>query len=77
MHKGKTQTHSPHNEAAKEISFTCNCVDNFLTPFIEAGELVVEQSPIIYAAVTDSLTGEIYFTSIIFSPLRGPPVFIG
>lgn len=77
LHKDKAQTHSRHNEAAKEISFACNCVDNFLTPFIEADEWVVEQPPTIYAAVTDPFTEEIYFTSIIFSPLRGPPVFIG
>lgn len=77
LHKDKAQTHSQHNEAAKEISFACNCVDNFLTPFIEANEWVVAQSPTIYAVVTDSFTEEIYFTSIIFSPLRGPPVFIG
>lgn len=76
-HKGKTQTHSPHNEAAKEINYACSCVDNFLTPFIDADELVVEQPLAIYTTVTDTFAEKIYFTSIIFSSLRGPPVFIG
>ena len=79
VHNDRDQepTHDRHNEAAKEISFACNCVDNFLTPFIEADELVAEPPPTIYDVVTDSFTEGIYFTSIIFSPLRGPPVFIG
>lgn len=75
--KGQEQTHSQHNEAAKEMSFACNCVDNFLTPFIEADELAAEQPLTIQAAATDSFYERIYFTSIIFPSLRGPPVFIG
>ncbi len=75
--RDQEQTHDRHNEAAKEISFACNCVDNFLTPFIETHELVVEQPLIIHATATNSFTEGRYFTSIIFSPLRGPPVFIG
>jgi hypothetical protein len=77
LHKDKAQTHTRHNEAAKEISFACNCVENFLTPVIEADELVIGQQLTIYAAATDSFTEETYFTSIVFSPLRGPPTFIG
>ena len=75
--KDQEQTHAGHNETAKEISFACNCVDNFLTAFIEADELVVEPLPTIYDVVTKPFTEGIYFTSIIFSSLRGPPVFIG
>jgi hypothetical protein len=77
VHNDRSQTHSQHNEAAKEISFACSCVDNFLTPFIEANELVVEQPLIIHATATNSFAERIYFTSIIFPSLRGPPVFIG
>ena|SRR5688500_3725270 len=77
VHKDKAQTHSQHDEAAKEISFACSCVDNFLTPFIEAGELIVEQPLTVHPAIIGSFTERICFTSIIFSSLRGPPVFIG
>jgi len=75
--KDQEQTHAGHNETAKEISFACNCVDNFLTAFIEGDELVVDQPLTIHATATDSFTERVYFTSIIFSSLRGPPVFIG
>jgi hypothetical protein len=77
LHNDKSQTHSQQNEAAKEISFACSCVDNFLTPFTEADELVVEQPLVIHATATDDFAESIYYTSIIFPSLRGPPVFIG
>ncbi len=76
-HKDKAQTHSQHNEAAKEISFACSCVDNFLAPFIEADELVIGQPLTIHAAIPQSFAERIYITSIIFPSLRGPPVLIG
>jgi len=73
-HKNKALTHSQHNEAAKEINFSCSCVDDFLTPFIDADELVVEKPITLHATFTDSFAERIYFTSIIFPSLRGPPV---
>jgi hypothetical protein len=76
-HKSKTQSHSQHNEAAKEINFSCSCVDNFLTPFIDADELVVDRPITFHAAVTIFFAERVYFTSIIYPSLRGPPVFIG
>jgi len=77
LHTDKAQTHSRHDDAAKEISFACSCVDSFLTPFVEAGELIIEQPLISHFTILHSFTERIYFTSIIFQPLRGPPVFIG
>lgn len=77
VHKDKAQTDSQHKEAAKEIGITCSCVDNFLTPVIDADELKVDRPVTIHATFTDSFAERIYFTSIIFPSLRGPPVFIG
>src|SRR5262245_20033941 len=76
LHNNKAR-HSKHNEAAKEISFTCSCVDNFLTPCIETDEPVIEPPVSVHAKVTSFFVEKKYFTSVIFSSLRGPPVFIG
>jgi hypothetical protein len=75
--KGEGQMHDRHNDAAKEINFTCSCVDNFLTPFIDAEIWNVEPIPASHAIAADSFSENIYFTSLIFSSLRGPPVFKG
>jgi hypothetical protein len=65
------------NESTKEINFSCNCIDNFLMPFAAAEEPTVLQKPYSYSEPADSYTAQSYFTSLIFSALRGPPVFIG
>ena len=67
------QVHSKHNDA-KGITFACNCVDNFLTPFIETDQPVVLPQQTTYTVFTGYFTEKIYFTSLIFSSLRGPPV---
>jgi len=71
--KDQEQTHSRDNRAAKEISFACSCADNFLTPFIEGDELVVDQPFTSHTPATDSFSERIYFTSGISPSLRGPP----
>jgi hypothetical protein len=70
-HAEKTrQSHSQH----QEINFTCNCVDNFLTPFIENVDPVFEM-PLIALSITPAYRLEkIYFTSPAVTALRGPPV---
>ena len=64
-------------ESSKEINFACRCVDDFLMPFVAADEPPVFQKPDIYAKTVVAYTDPIYFTSLIISSLRGPPVFIG
>jgi hypothetical protein len=65
------------NENAKEISFSCSCIDNFLMPFVESDEPGVLPKPGTYCKPADAYTEQQYFTSLIFSALRGPPVFFG
>ena len=65
------------NETTKEINFACRCVDDFLMPFVEADEQAALQKLNTYTNPIDSYTERVYFTSLIFSSLRGPPVFIG
>ena len=71
------QTPFKQNETTKEINFACSCVDNFLMPFVEADEPPALQKLNTYTEPVDSYTEWVYFTSLIFSSLRGPPVFIG
>jgi hypothetical protein len=65
------------NETANEISFSCNCADNFLMPFVEGDEPTFLNRPYTHSKPVDAYTEQSYFTSLIFSALRGPPVFIG
>jgi len=71
------QSPAKKNESTKEISFSCNCVDSFLMPFVEGGALIVLHKSCTHAKPVDAYTEQSYFTSLIFSALRGPPVFIG
>ena len=64
------------NESAKEIGFSCNCVDNFLMPFVEGAQSAILVKFYTHSKPVDAYTDHSYFTSLIFSALRGPPVFI-
>ena len=72
--KRQVQIQVEKHENAKEISFACSCVDNFLMPFIEADEPVVTPPSVVYSNPANSVDEQVYFTSLIFSSLRGPPL---
>lgn len=76
LHDKAASNQSPvkKNESAKEINFACSCVDNFLMPFVEADGSSVLPNPRAYSKPVDSYIEPSYFTSLIFSSLRGPPV---
>jgi hypothetical protein len=65
------------SEGTKEISFSCSCVDNFLMPFAEADQPIVSQTTSVHSRPFNGYTEQPYHVSLIFSSLRGPPVFIG
>ncbi|MFC0771806.1 hypothetical protein [Terrimonas alba] len=72
--KQPVQAQVKKHENAKEISFACSCVDNFLMPFIEADEPVVTPPLVAYSNPANAVTEPVYFTLLIFSSLRGPPM---
>ncbi len=76
FHDKLPANHTPvkQNENSKEINFSCSCVDNFLTPFIESGEPVTFQKQIAHRASIEFYIEQVFYTSLIFSFLRGPPV---
>lgn len=61
---------------SKEISFACNCIDDFLMPFTEAEEIVLPQP------VTEHFTPRAHFIAgtsfrpVIAANLRGPPSLV-
>lgn len=71
--KQQEQTQVKKHDDAKEISFACSCVDDFLMPFIEAGEPVATLPSVVYSNPANAVAEPVYFTSLIFSALRGPP----
>ena len=79
LHDKVAVGHSPIKkaESSPEINFGCNCVDNFLTPFIEAEETVVVKKGSTLFIPGDAYSEQVYYRSKFFSALRGPPVFIG
>jgi hypothetical protein len=79
LHDKTTTDQSPvkKSESTKEISFSCSCVDNFLMPFAETDQPVVSQTSSVHSKPVNGFTEQPYHVSLIFSSLRGPPVFIG
>jgi len=79
LHDKASASQSPvkNNEGAKEITFTCSCVDNFLMPFVEATEPAAIQVSLTWSKPDVAYSEQAYFRSLYFSALRGPPVFIG
>lgn len=79
LHDKATPEKTPvkKNEAGKEISFSCSCVDSFLMPFAEADQPTVLPIFTTYYKPVDRYVEQVYHISLIFSSLRGPPVFIG
>jgi len=79
LHDKATSDQPPiqKSESTKEINFSCSCVDNFLMPFTEADQPVVSSIVAVYPKPVNGYTEQPYQVSLIFSSLRGPPVFIG
>jgi len=76
VHEDQSGQSPVEQKESKEINFACRCVDDFLMPFVTGDEAPVLQKLVIYAKAVDAYTEPIYFTSLIISSLRGPPVFI-
>ena len=79
LHDKATTNQSPiqKNESTKEISFSCSCVDNFLMPFAEQISQSFRKLVTAHPKPVNGYTEQPYHVSLIFSSLRGPPVFIG
>jgi hypothetical protein len=65
-----------HSEKAeKELTYACNCIDDFLTPFAETTNFYLD-SPVLFSQVeNDHVPGHpatLFFTNYL---LRGPPAF--
>lgn len=72
-----TKTSSKQNGNSNEINFACSCVDDFLMPYTGADEIKDLQKPVVHTEHVTAYTDRFYFTTLIFSSLRGPPSLIG
>ena len=72
--KQLVQTQDKKHENTKEINFACSCVDNFLMPFIEADGTAIIPPSVVYNSPQNAVADQVYFTSLISSFLRGPPM---
>lgn len=76
LHKETAVGKFSNNSTNKEVSFACNCIDDFLMPLEEAEE------PVVFPAIIVHQAHEPFFETIITdnSPLhfslRGPPASI-
>ncbi|RYF98201.1 MAG: hypothetical protein EOO02_19410 [Chitinophagaceae bacterium] len=57
-----------------ELIVDCSCVDNFLTPFIEAVAVALTHPDILHAEPVDTFASPLHIEDIIFASLRGPPI---
>jgi hypothetical protein len=75
LHTNKAVNHIPsqQNDSSKEIGYTCSCIDDFLTPFVEADKLIVSPVGTTLITVNEFLPATIRFYTHVFSSLRGPP----
>lgn len=74
--KNANDPSKPENENKNGISYACNCIDDFLTPFTETDEPVCFQNNIKHTIPVVFLKEDIPFRTVIFSSLRGPPASI-
>jgi len=63
-------------EGSREISFACNCIDDFLMPFTEADKAVLPAPVTEYQTPASSFRASISFQPVISSSLRGPPALV-
>lgn len=78
LHTPAAAAKTPANpdENNREVSFACNCIDDFLMPFTEAGEPVYTPPVTAHGIPVVFFHDLIPFSSPDFSSLRGPPAFI-
>lgn len=60
-------------DGSKEISFACNCIDDFSMPFTETEEQVLPVPVLSHVTAPVFVADRIPFTTPVFSSLRGPP----
>ena len=67
-----SEAHSK-SSIVSEAVVDCSCVDNFLTPFLEAEAPVFTALSNIHQLLAENLQPQIPSTDLVFIPLRGPP----
>ena len=61
---------------AKEISFACNCIDDFLMPFTETEDVLLRQPFTGHSLPRTYFVTGTFFRPVIAANLRGPPSLV-
>ena len=72
---GHEQSSAP-GEKSSDFNFTCSCVDDFLMPFQESGEVTLNPIFPVYFSPVAHFKEQLSFASVDFSLLRGPPSLV-
>jgi hypothetical protein len=78
LHTGNMAGESPlkKSEKDKHLGYACTCIDDFLMPFVEAGETGSVQFLVKFVIPGTFFKEHIPFRTSILSFPRGPPAFI-
>jgi hypothetical protein len=61
---------------SKEISYACNCIDDFSLPFTETEEITLPVPVIEYVHPRTDFVAGITYRALIAAHLRGPPALV-
>lgn len=64
------------NDNKENITYSCTCIDDFLTPFDETPETVISQPVSVFNSAYQFYNSDVVSFAQTFAALRGPPVFI-
>ncbi len=76
FHTSQAANDTDKKNGSTEISYACNCIDDFLMPFTGEEEIVLSPIATMYAATPDYSPVSIPQRTASFTSLRGPPSYI-
>lgn len=64
------------SDTENNITYSCTCIDDYLMPF-EGAEQTHLSAPVVkFILIAESFDHNLFFHTLVFSPLRGPPSYI-
>jgi hypothetical protein len=73
FHKQTSTESASHSDNNQGIGFACNCIDDFLMPFIDDDEPAVADIAAKHIVATPYYHDHVPFQAVAISSLRGPP----
>ena len=73
FHKQTSTESASHSDNSQGVGFACNCIDDFLVPFIDGEETIIADIAATHIVVTPYYRDNVPFQAVAISSLRGPP----